>query len=71
MLLPEEELTRCIASVSPGDDVEADFAAEKAAEIDGELPKVEEVGVLPGWGVWADQQQEPRWVREQKEKQAR
>jgi hypothetical protein len=66
-----EALTPALHWDSAGDDVEAEFAAEKAAEIEGELPKVEEVGALPGWGVWADQQKEPRWVKEQKEKQAR
>ncbi len=51
--------------------MEAEFEAQKAEEVGAELPKVEEVGVLPGWGVWAEQQREPRWVRQAKEKAAR
>eukprot|EP00775_Hariotina_reticulata_P004466 gene4466-4722_t len=45
-----------------GDDVEADFAAEKAAEVAAELPAAEVAGQLPGWGTWSNQQKEPAWM---------
>lgn len=51
-----------------GDDVAAEFSARKAEEIEGELPKEEVPGVLPGWGTWAGQQREPRWAAEAKRK---
>ena len=51
-----------------GDDVEAEFAAEKAEDVAGELPKIEEPSTLPGWGMWAGAQREPKWMREAKEK---
>lgn len=51
-----------------GDDVEADFAAEKAAHVTEELPEVEEPSVMPGWGMWAGQQREPRWMVQAKAK---
>ncbi|GAX86408.1 hypothetical protein CEUSTIGMA_g13818.t1 [Chlamydomonas eustigma] len=35
-----------------GDDVEAEFAAEKAEDVASELPEIEEPSTLPGWGVW-------------------
>ncbi|GFH31683.1 uncharacterized protein HaLaN_30772 [Haematococcus lacustris] len=60
-----------IRAAFAGDDVEQDFEAEKAAEVAAELPKEEVVGVLPGWGVWANQQKEPRWVTAAREKAAR
>ncbi|KFM25617.1 U3 small nucleolar RNA-associated protein 14 [Auxenochlorella protothecoides] len=44
------------------DDVAAEFAAEKASEVEAELPKVEGVGTLPGWGNWAGAQREPAWM---------
>lgn len=54
-----------------GDDVEAEFARDKAEEIEGELPTTELPGVLPGWGTWSGQQREPKWAREAREKAAR
>lgn len=52
-----------------GDDVEDQFAREKAAEVEAELPKEDLPGVLPGWGTWKDQQREPKWMVEQRKKQ--
>ena len=54
-----------------GDDVEAEFAAEKAADVVSELPKIEEPSTLPGWGMWAGSQREPRWMKEAKDKAAK
>lgn len=54
-----------------GDDVANQFAAEKAEEVQGELPMVDEPGVLPGWGVWAGQQREPKWMVEARDKAKR
>ncbi|KAF5840649.1 Utp14 protein-domain-containing protein [Dunaliella salina] len=54
-----------------GDDVEAEFAADKAAEVGAELPHIEEPSVLPGWGVWQDQQRNPKWMKQAKEKAQR
>ncbi|GFR45758.1 hypothetical protein Agub_g7173 [Astrephomene gubernaculifera] len=51
-----------------GDDVEAEFAAEKAAAVAGELPQIEEPSALPGWGAWAGQQRNPKWMQTAKEK---
>ncbi|KAI3427018.1 hypothetical protein D9Q98_006960 [Chlorella vulgaris] len=53
-----------------GDDVAAEFAASKAAEVEGELPKEEVPGVLPGWGIWAGNQREPQWAIDAKKKAA-
>lgn len=37
-----------------GDDVAADFAAQKAEEADAEAPAADtSPGMLPGWGSWA------------------
>ena len=50
-----------------GDDVQADFAAAKAAEVEEELPTAEVAGALPGWGQWAGSARQPAWlVAEQK-----
>ncbi|GAX81102.1 hypothetical protein CEUSTIGMA_g8536.t1 [Chlamydomonas eustigma] len=51
-----------------GDDVEAEFAAEKAEDVASELPKIEEPSTLPGWGMWSSAQREPKWMRDAKEK---
>jgi len=51
-----------------GDDVEAEFEADKAADVEAELPKTEAPSALPGWGMWAGMQREPRWMKEAKEK---
>eukprot|EP00983_Pelagomonas_calceolata_P131660 1161798-Pelagomonas_calceolata.AAC.16 len=56
---------------SLGDDVEAEFAADKAAEVGAELPHIEEPSTLPGWGVWQDQQRNPKWMKQAKEKAQR
>jgi U3 small nucleolar RNA-associated protein 14 len=53
------------------DDVAAEFAAEKAAEVEEQLPKEEVPGLMPGWGLWADQQREPKWMAEARAKAAR
>ncbi|CAD7700247.1 unnamed protein product, partial [Ostreobium quekettii] len=49
-----------------GDDVELDFAVEKARDTEAELPNVKEPCMLPGWGRWASEQREPRWMVEAK-----
>ncbi|GLC47246.1 hypothetical protein PLESTF_000895000 [Pleodorina starrii] len=54
-----------------GDDVEAEFAEEKAAAVAAELPNVEEPSALPGWGAWAAQQRNPRWMQAAKDKAAK
>eukprot|EP00873_Tetraselmis_striata_P003871 jgi/Tetstr1/424135/TSEL_014744.t1 len=51
-----------------GDDVEAEFAEAKRAEVEAELPAVETPGLVPGWGMWAGQQREPRWMKEERAK---
>lgn len=51
-----------IAAAFAGDDVQAEFDAEKAAEAEAEAPAVEEPSQLPGWGNWADRQREPAWL---------
>ena len=55
-----------IAAAFAGDDVAAEFAAAKAAEVEAELPKAEVASQLPGWGAWAGEQKEPRWLRDQR-----
>ncbi len=50
------------------DDVAGDFAADKAQEVAAELPHIEEPSLLPGWGAWADQQKDPKWMRDAKAK---
>lgn len=51
--------------------MEAEFAADKAAEVGAELPHIEEPSALPGWGVWQDQQRNPKWMKQAKEKAQR
>ena len=48
--------------------MEAEFEADKAEDIAAELPKVEEPSTLPGWGMWAGLQREPKWMKDAKEK---
>jgi U3 small nucleolar RNA-associated protein 14 len=60
-------LRRAFAS----DDVAAEFASDKAAEVEEQLPKEEVPGLMPGWGLWADQQREPKWMAEARQKAAR
>ena len=45
-----------------GDDVQEEFAAAKAAEVEAELPPVEAAVALPGWGQWAGRSREPAWL---------
>lgn len=50
------ELTQreLVAMAFAGDDVAADFAAQKAEEADAEAPAADAApGALPGWGSWA------------------
>lgn len=57
--LTQKEL---IAMAFAGDNVTADFEAEKEAEAENELPKLEAPSTLPGWGAWASSQREPEWL---------
>eukprot|EP00898_Chlorokybus_atmophyticus_P006709 jgi/Chlat1/7039/Chrsp56S06716 len=50
-LTQQEIIRRAFA----GDDVQADFDAEKQAAVEEELPKIEGPMALPGWGQWATQ----------------
>jgi U3 small nucleolar RNA-associated protein 14 len=54
-----------------GDDVEAAFAADKAAEVAQELPAVDAPSLMPGWGNWAGAQREPQWMRAAQQKAQR
>ncbi|GIL67776.1 hypothetical protein Vafri_21053 [Volvox africanus] len=54
-----------------GDDVEAEFADEKAAAVAEELPDVDEPSLIPGWGAWASNQRNSNWMKEAKEKAAK
>ncbi|KXZ48222.1 hypothetical protein GPECTOR_29g127 [Gonium pectorale] len=54
-----------------GDDVEAEFAAEKAAAVTEELPEIQEPSSLPGWGAWAGQQRNPKWMQAAKDRAAK
>lgn len=60
-----------ISMAFAGDDVEAEFAADKAAEVAAELPNIEEPSSLPGWGAWTSQQKDPKWMRDAKAKAAK
>ncbi|GIL87950.1 hypothetical protein Vretifemale_15914 [Volvox reticuliferus] len=51
-----------------GDDVEAEFAEEKAAAVAEELPGVDEPSIIPGWGAWASNQRNSKWMQAAKEK---
>lgn len=63
--LTQDDLVRMAFA---GDDVVAEFEAEKAADAGAELPAVEEIGVLPGWGTWAGSQREPAWMAAERKK---
>ena len=52
-----------IAQAFAGDDVVAEFEAEKQDEAEKSLPKIEAPSLLPGWGTWAANQKEPEWIR--------
>ncbi|KAI8471775.1 MAG: Utp14 protein-domain-containing protein [Monoraphidium minutum] len=54
-----------------GDDVAGEFEAAKAAEVEEQLPKEDVPGLMPGWGLWAGQQREPKWMAEARTKAAR
>ena len=65
-----------LARAFAGDDVAAAFDAEKAAEVEAELPKTEVPKQMPGWGGWAEDQARrptPKWQidAERKAKRAR
>ena len=60
-----------IARAFAGDDVAAEFEADKAAETLEELPKIETPSLMPGWVAWANQQREPRWMAAAKAKAER
>jgi len=51
-----------------GDDVQAEFAAAKAAEVGEELPPADVAAPLPGWGQWAGRSREPAWLAAAKDK---
>jgi U3 small nucleolar RNA-associated protein 14 len=63
LLSSEADVNRQLLQAAfAGDDVEAEFASEKAAEVEAELPPAEVAGQLPGWGTWSNQQKEPAWM---------
>ena len=45
-----------------GEDVQAEFAAEKRKDVERELPKDNGPALMPGWGMWKDQQKVPAWM---------
>ena len=53
-----------IAAAFAGDDVAAEFASAKAAEVAAEAPDdgtaILATAVLPGWGAWAEEQSVPK-----------
>ena len=68
MDLSQREL---VALAFAGDDVQAEFAADKAAEAEEEAPKVDAPSQLPGWGAWAASQRRPGWMEAAQAKAAR
>jgi hypothetical protein len=63
-----------LARAFAGDDVVAAFDAEKAAEVEAELPKTETPKRMPGWGGWAEEQAKrppPKWQVEAEKAAAR
>ena len=60
-----------VAMAFAGDDVQAEFAADKAAEAEAEAPKEDLPSQLPGWGAWAAQQRKPGWLADTEAKAAR
>ena len=61
-----------IAAAFAGDDVQADFQAAKAAEVEAELPQEDLPQELPGWGLWASQRKAPpKWLTEAKDRAAK
>mmetsp|Transcript_5357 Transcript_5357/g.11731 ORF Transcript_5357/g.11731 Transcript_5357/m.11731 type:complete len:1130 (-) Transcript_5357:373-3762(-) len=57
-----------ISMAFAGDDVEEEFAKEKADAVAAELPHIEEPSSLPGWGAWSEQQRDPKWMRDARDK---
>ena len=68
MDLSQREL---VALAFAGDDVQADFAADKADEAEAEAPKADAPSQLPGWGAWASSQRKPGWMAAAQAKAAR
>jgi U3 small nucleolar RNA-associated protein 14 len=68
---PELSQRELVAMAFAGDDVQAEFAAEKVAEAEAEAPAEEVPSQLPGWGAWAAQQRKPGWLAAAEEKAAR
>lgn len=60
-----------ISAAFAGDDVASEFAATKAEEVEGELPKVDVPVMLPGWGAWNGQQREPKFMKDARIKAAK
>ena len=50
-----------ISEAFAGDDVMADFEKDKAEAAQESTAGVEEVGGLPGWGLWANRKREPQY----------
>eukprot|EP00210_Caulerpa_lentillifera_P001681 g1616.t1 len=61
---PAEMCQEELISLAFADDDIADF--DKEQEMNKELPKVEEISLLPGWGRWKDDQHEPKWMQEKR-----
>ena len=62
---------RCLEMLLYGFQVSLSFVTHacgllqmKDAEVAEEVPGVEEPSMLPGWGTWAGQQREPKWMRD-------
>ena len=60
-----------IARAFAGDDVQAEFAEEKAREAEDEAPPADAPSLLPGWGAWAGQQRTPGWMAKAQDKALR
>ncbi|KAG2495048.1 hypothetical protein HYH03_006979 [Edaphochlamys debaryana] len=60
-----------IRAAFAGDDVGAEFEAEKAAAVAEELPDIQEPSLLPGWGAWVGQQRNPKWMQSAKDRAAK
>ncbi|BDA46715.1 probable U3 small nucleolar RNA-associated protein 14 homolog A [Coccomyxa sp. Obi] len=60
-----------IARAFAGDDVQAEFAEEKAREAEAEAPPADAPSLLPGWGAWAGQQRTPGWMAKAQDKALR
>lgn len=60
-----------IARAFAGDDVQAEFAEEKAREAEAEAAPADAPLLLPGWGAWAGQQRTPGWMAKAQDKALR